>query len=80
MQLTEAANNVSESAMLNSSKAIKFACLQKIAYLSMLYGARVKEMQIHLQLFLWKKQTSWLFDKEKKTLIEKIYRMMEIYF
>ena len=80
MESTETANNIWESAMLNLNKPIKFAYLQKIAYLSMLYGARMKEMQRHLQFFSWKQETSWLFDEERKTLIEKVHRMMEIYF
>ena len=44
MHLTKAVNNISESAMLNSSKTIKFAHLQKLVNQLILHGLRVIEM------------------------------------
>ena len=44
MQLAKAVKNISENAMSNSNKPIKFAHLQKLANQSMLRGTQVKEI------------------------------------
>lgn len=44
MQLIKAVNIISESAMLNSNKPIKFSHLQKLANQIILHGPHVVEM------------------------------------
>lgn len=44
MQLMKAVNVISESAMLNSNKPIKFSHLQKLANQIILHGPHVVEM------------------------------------
>lgn len=44
MQLTKAANNISEKAISNSNKSVKIVYLRKLANQSLLHGAHVVEM------------------------------------
>ena len=44
MQLTKAVNNISESAMLNWKKPVKFHHLQKLVNQLILHGPKVVEM------------------------------------
>ena len=44
MQLTKAVNNISESAMLNWNKPVKFHHLQKLVNQLILHGPKVVEM------------------------------------
>ena len=58
MQLIKAVNIISESAMLNSNKPIKFSHLQKLANQIILHGPRVVEMGNTFTFVFMKAKTS----------------------
>ena len=62
MQLAKALKNISENAISNSNKPIKFSHLQKLANQSMLHDTHC---------FLWKLENPWLLDEERIVSIKK---------
>ena len=76
----QAANNISESAMLNSSRPIKFAHLQKWAYQSTLNGADVIKIIKTCTVALMKARNCLDFWRREKHVNWKKQKMVKIYF